>query len=394
MAILLDGERLSQRMKMEFGDRVARLHAVGRTVGLATVLVGDDGPSAKFVAMKHADCAAIGIESIGRTLPATATQRDVEAVVDELNADPAVHAILVQLPLPAGMNEEEVLLRIDPRKDADGLHPVNLGKMLLGAPGPLPCTPVGIIELLAAYEVPVEGRHVVIVGRGTTIGRPLSVLLSSRRPGCNAAVTQVHTGVASIGEYTRQADVIIAAAGSAGLITPEMVKPGRHEVAVRCSRGRRRGGGLDDPSHRWGWADDPSDAPQECGLSRGACTVTTKDAMGREFDERPWGTYLVLDDEASDHKVKRIVVFPGKRLSYQRHAKRAEHWFVVAGTAKVTLDGVDRTVTAGEAIDISIGTAHRIENIGTDNVVFVEVQHGTYFGEDDIVRLEDDYGRN
>jgi len=122
--------------------------------------------------------------------------------------------------------------------------------------------------------------------------------------------------------------------------------------------------------------------------------VTTKDAMGREFDERPWGTYLVLDDEASDHKVKRIVVFPGKRLSYQRHAKRAEHWFVVAGTAKVTLDGVDRTVTAGEAIDISIGTAHRIENIGIDNVVFVEVQHGTYFGEDDIVRLEDDYGRN
>ena len=122
--------------------------------------------------------------------------------------------------------------------------------------------------------------------------------------------------------------------------------------------------------------------------------MTTKDAMGREFDERPWGTYLVLDDEASDHKVKRIVVFPGKRLSYQRHAKRAEHWFVVAGTAKVTLDGVDRTVTAGEAIDISIGTAHRIENIGTDNMVFVEVQHGTYFGEDDIVRLEDDYGRN
>ena len=235
MAILLDGERLSQRMKMEFGDRVARLHAVGRTVGLATVLVGDDGPSAKYVAMKHADCAAIGIESIGRTLPATATQRDVEAVVDELNADPAVHAILVQLPLPAGMNEEEVLLRIDPRKDADGLHPVNLGKMLLGAPGPLPCTPVGIIELLAAYEVPVEGRHVVIVGRGTTIGRPLSVLLSSRRPGCNAAVTQVHTGVASIGEDTRQADVIIAAAGSAGLITPEMVKPGAAVVGAGTS---------------------------------------------------------------------------------------------------------------------------------------------------------------
>jgi len=235
MAILLDGERLSQRMKMEFGDRVARLHAVGRTVGLATVLVGDDGPSAKYVAMKHADCAAIGVESIGRTLPATATQRDVEAVVDELNADPAVHAILVQLPLPAGMNEEEVLLRIDPKKDADGLHPVNLGKMLLGAPGPLPCTPVGIIELLSAYEVPVEGRHVVVVGRGTTIGRPLSVLLSSKRPGCNAAVTQVHTGVPNIGDYTREADVIIAAAGSAGLIRPEMVKPGAAVVGAGTS---------------------------------------------------------------------------------------------------------------------------------------------------------------
>jgi methylenetetrahydrofolate dehydrogenase (NADP+) / methenyltetrahydrofolate cyclohydrolase len=235
MAILLDGERLSQRMKMEFGDRVARLNAVGRTVGLATVLVGDDGPSAKYVAMKHADCAAIGIESIGRTLPASATQRDVEAVVDELNADPTVHAILVQLPLPSGMNEEEVLLRIDPKKDADGLHPVNLGKMLLGAPGPLPCTPVGIIELLAAYEVPVEGRHVVIVGRGTTIGRPLSVLLSSKRPGCNAAVTQVHTGVANISDYTRQGDVIIAAAGSAGLITPDMVKPGAAVVGAGTS---------------------------------------------------------------------------------------------------------------------------------------------------------------
>ena len=122
--------------------------------------------------------------------------------------------------------------------------------------------------------------------------------------------------------------------------------------------------------------------------------TTSTDDKGREYDERPWGSFTVLDEEMFDHKVKRIVVFPGKRLSYQRHAKRAEHWFVVAGTAKVTLDGVDRTVTAGEAIDISIGTAHRIENSGTDNVVFVEVQHGTSFGEDDIVRLEDDYGRN
>lgn len=235
MAILLDGEKLSQRMKMELGDRVAQLAAIGRSVGLATVLVGDDGPSAKYVSMKHADCAAIGVESIGRHLPATATQREVEAVVDELNADPNVHAILVQLPLPAGMNEEEVLLRIDPAKDADGLHPVNLGKLLLGAPGPLPCTPVGIVELLHAYDVPVEGQHVVVVGRGTTIGRPLSVLLSSKRPGCNAAVTQVHTGVANIGDYTRSADVVVAAAGSAGLITPDMVRPGAAVVGAGTS---------------------------------------------------------------------------------------------------------------------------------------------------------------
>ncbi len=235
MAILLDGERLAARMKMELADRVARLTAIGRSVGLATVLVGDDGPSAKYVAMKHADCAAIGITSYDHKLPASATQADVEALIDDLNADPAVHGILVQLPLPKGMNEEQVLLRIDPAKDVDGLHPVNLGKLVLSAPGPLPCTPAGIVEMLAAYEVPVEGRHVVIVGRGTTIGRPLSLLLTSKRAGCNAAVTQVHTGVADIGSYTRTADIIIAAAGVAGLITPSMVASGAAVVGAGTS---------------------------------------------------------------------------------------------------------------------------------------------------------------
>jgi methylenetetrahydrofolate dehydrogenase (NADP+)/methenyltetrahydrofolate cyclohydrolase len=234
-AELLDGNRLAARMKMELADRASRLAAAGRTVGLATVLVGDDGPSAKYVAMKHADCEEIGIASHHAHLPATATQADVEAVIDRFNADPTVHSILVQLPLPAGMNEEQVLLRIHPDKDVDGLHPVNLGRLVMGAPAPLACTPAGIVELLAAHQVPVEGRHVVVIGRGLTIGRPLSLLLAMRRPGCNAAVTVVHTGVADLAEHTRRGDVIVAAAGVAGLVQPDMVKPGAAVVGAGTS---------------------------------------------------------------------------------------------------------------------------------------------------------------
>ena len=181
MAEILDGERVAARMKMELADRVSRLRALGRDVGLGTVLVGDDGPSAKYVAMKHADCAEIGIVSHHSHLPVTATQADVAAVIDQMNADDNVHSILVQLPLPSGINEEEILLRVAPEKDVDGLHPTNLGRLVMGAPGPLPCTPAGIVELLAAHKVPVEGRHVVVIGRGLTIGRPLSLLLAMRR---------------------------------------------------------------------------------------------------------------------------------------------------------------------------------------------------------------------
>lgn len=235
MAELLDGERVAARMKMELADRVARLRAVGREVGLGTVLVGDDGPSAKYVAMKHADCAEIGITSHHAHLPATATQADVAATVDQMNANENVHSILVQLPLPAGMNEEEILLRVAPEKDVDGLHPTNLGRLVMGAPGPLPCTPAGIVELLAAYKVPVEGRHVVVIGRGLTIGRPLSLLLAMRRPGCNAAVTVVHTGVADLASIVRTADVVVAAAGVAGLVTKDMVKPGAAVVGAGTS---------------------------------------------------------------------------------------------------------------------------------------------------------------
>jgi methylenetetrahydrofolate dehydrogenase (NADP+)/methenyltetrahydrofolate cyclohydrolase len=234
-AELLDGERVAGRIKMELADRAARLAAAGRRVGLGTVLVGDDGPSAKYVAMKLADCEEIGIRSFHEHLPAGASQRDVEELIDRLNADPEVHSILVQLPLPEGINEEEILLRVDPAKDVDGLHPTNLGRLVMGAPGPLPCTPAGIVELLAAHQVPVEGRHVVIIGRGLTIGRPLSLLLAMRRPGCNAAVTVVHTGVDDMASLTRRADVIVAAAGVAGLVRADMVKPGAAVVGAGTS---------------------------------------------------------------------------------------------------------------------------------------------------------------
>ena len=234
-AQILDGERLAGRIKMELSDRAQRLAASGRPVGLGTVLVGDDGPSAKYVAMKHADCEEIGIRSFHEHLPSTATQADVEAVVDRLNNNPDVHSILVQLPLPNGINEEQILLRIKPEKDVDGLHPTNLGRLVMSAPGPLPCTPAGIVELLAANNVPVEGKHVVIIGRGLTIGRPLSLLLAMRRPGCNAAVTVVHTGVEDMAAITRTADVIVAAAGVAGLVTPDMVKPGAAVVGAGTS---------------------------------------------------------------------------------------------------------------------------------------------------------------
>ena len=234
-AELLDGERLAGRIKMELADRVSRLKAAGRSVGLGTVLVGDDGPSAKYVSMKHADCEEIGITSFHEHLPSTATQSDVEKVIDRFNADPNVHSILVQLPMPAGINEEQILLRINPDKDVDGLHPVNLGRLIMGAPGPLPCTPAGIVELLMAHKVPVEGKHVVVIGRGLTIGSPLSLLLAMRRPGCNAAVTVVHTGVEDMAAIVKTADVIVAAAGVAGLVTPDMVKPGAAVVGAGTS---------------------------------------------------------------------------------------------------------------------------------------------------------------
>jgi len=234
-AELLDGNRLAARMKMELADRAARLSAVGRPAGLGTILVGEDPSSVRYVDMKLAECDEVGITSKHAHLPATATQAEVEAQVDIFNNDPDIHSILVQLPLPGGINEEQVLLRVRPEKDVDGLHPTNLGRLVMGAPGPLPCTPAGIVELLAAHQVPVEGKHVVIIGRGLTIGRPLALLMAMRRPHCNAAVTVVHTGVDDMGILTRQADVLVAAAGVAGLVSSDMVKPGAAVVGAGTS---------------------------------------------------------------------------------------------------------------------------------------------------------------
>jgi methylenetetrahydrofolate dehydrogenase (NADP+) / methenyltetrahydrofolate cyclohydrolase len=246
-ATLLDGELLAGRIKAEVTDRVARLRSAGVVAGLGTILVGDDGPSARYVAMKHADCAEVGIHSVDAHLPADVSQGELEAVVAHFNADPAVHAYLVQLPLPAGLDEERVLLAVDPDKDVDGLHPVNLGRLVMGADGPLPCTPAGIVELLAANDVPVEGKHVVVIGRGLTIGRPLALLLAMKRPGCNAAVTVVHTGVEDMAGLVGEGDVVVAAAGRAGLVTADMVKPGAAVVGAGTSwAGKRLLSDVDD----------------------------------------------------------------------------------------------------------------------------------------------------
>lgn len=239
-AIVLDGEVVAARVRADTAERVARLRAGGVQVGLGTILVGDDPASTRYVAMKQQDCAAVGIATIDEHPPGDVSQAALLDIIARQNADPKVHGILLQLPLPDGIDEEVALLAIDPAKDADGLHPVNLGRLVMGAPGPLPCTPMGIVELLGAYDVPVEGRHVVIVGRGLTIGRPLSLLLTSKRPGCNAAVTVVHTGVPDLPSYVRQGDVVVVAAGQAGLVRADWVKPGAAVVGAGTSFAGRK----------------------------------------------------------------------------------------------------------------------------------------------------------
>jgi methylenetetrahydrofolate dehydrogenase (NADP+)/methenyltetrahydrofolate cyclohydrolase len=233
-AIILDGKATHAAIKEELTVRVKALADAGRTPGLGTILVGDDPGSHAYVNGKHRDCADVGIVSIRKDLPATATQADVESAVADLNADPACTGYLVQLPLPKGLDEQRVLELVDPAKDADGLHPVSLGRLVLNAPAPLPCTPRGIVELLRRYDVPLRGAEVVIVGRGTTVGRPLGLLLTRRSE--NATVTTCHTGTRDVAAHTRGADIVVMAAGMPGLLTPDMVKPGAAVLDVGITR--------------------------------------------------------------------------------------------------------------------------------------------------------------
>ncbi|WP_031506276.1 bifunctional methylenetetrahydrofolate dehydrogenase/methenyltetrahydrofolate cyclohydrolase [Streptomyces megasporus] len=233
-AQILDGKATAAAIKSELATRVEALKARGVQPGLGTLLVGDDVGSQKYVAGKHRDCAQVGIASIQRELPGTASQEDIEAVVRELNDDPACTGYIVQLPLPRGVDTNRVLELMDPAKDADGLHPTNLGRLVLNEPAPLPCTPNGIIELLRRHNVEINGANVTVVGRGITVGRSIGLLLTRRTE--NATVTLCHTGTRDLGARLREADIVVAAAGSPHLILPDHVKPGAAVLDVGVSR--------------------------------------------------------------------------------------------------------------------------------------------------------------
>ena len=232
-AILLDGQKLADDVKQQITTQVEQLDFVP---GLGTILVGDDPASHSYVGAKIRDCEEVGIASIHEHLPADTQQTELESVIQKFNSDPNVHAYIVQLPLPKQLNEEAALLAIDPQKDADGLHPVNLGRLVMGVDGPLPCTPRGIQLMLETYEIPVEGKQVCVIGRGLTIGRPMALLMALKRPTANAAVTVIHTGVQDLAHYTQQADIVIAAAGVPNLVTPDMIKPGAAVIGGGLTR--------------------------------------------------------------------------------------------------------------------------------------------------------------
>jgi methylenetetrahydrofolate dehydrogenase (NADP+)/methenyltetrahydrofolate cyclohydrolase len=234
VAISLDGKLTRDEIFVDLKDRVAALTAAGRTPGLGTVLVGDDPGSHAYVKGKHSDCAKVGITSIRRDLPADVSQAQLDDTLDELNANPECTGYIVQLPLPRHLDENAALERVDPNKDADGLHPTNLGRLVLGKEAPLPCTPRGIVHLLRRFDVPIAGAHVVVIGRGVTVGRPLGLLLTRRSE--NATVTLCHTGTRDLPTLTKQADIIVAAVGVPHLLTPDMVRPGAAVVDVGVSR--------------------------------------------------------------------------------------------------------------------------------------------------------------
>jgi methylenetetrahydrofolate dehydrogenase (NADP+)/methenyltetrahydrofolate cyclohydrolase len=236
-ATIIDGKATAAAIKEELRERVHALTQHGVTPGLATVLIGDDPGSHTYVRMKHKACADLGIDSFRYDLAAEASREEVLELIAGLNADPKVDRYLIQYPVPGHLDYSELVTRMDPAKDADGLHPVNLGYLALGAAGwPRPGTPCAIVELLHRSNVPIEGRHAVVVGRGTTAGRPLAMLLSLKEPGLNATVTQCHTGTKFLPEFTRQAEILVAAAGRAGIITADMVKPGAAVIDVGSTR--------------------------------------------------------------------------------------------------------------------------------------------------------------
>ncbi|MFZ2501539.1 MAG: bifunctional methylenetetrahydrofolate dehydrogenase/methenyltetrahydrofolate cyclohydrolase, partial [Nocardioides sp.] len=249
----LDGTATAKTIKAELIERVARLKERGITPGLGTVLVGDDPGSRWYVGGKHKDCAEVGIASIRVDLPEVASQAEIEEAVRGLNDDPACTGYIVQLPLPRGRDENRVLGLIDPAKDADGLHPTNLGWLVLGNDAPLPCTPFGIVELLRRHDVNIAGAEVVVVGRGITVGRPLGLLLTRRSE--NATVTLCHTGTVDLAAHVRQADIVVAAAGVPGIISADMVKPGAAVLDVGVSRvdGKIAGDVADDVWDVAGW---------------------------------------------------------------------------------------------------------------------------------------------
>lgn len=225
-AKLLSGIEVAEAVIADVRRRVGILAERGITPGLGTILVGDDGPSASYVRKKHEACENAGIRSFHAELPASATQREFLDAVDDFNNNPEVDGYIIQYPVPGGLDFNAALMRMDPAKDADGLHPVNLGKLVLQEAGPVPCTPAGIQAILVHYDIEVAGKEVVIIGRGPTLGRPLSLLLTSKQEGANAAVTVIHSGIRDLGFFTRRADIVISAAGVASIVTPDMVRPG------------------------------------------------------------------------------------------------------------------------------------------------------------------------
>src|SRR5215207_10856307 len=233
-ARILDGKALAETIKSELKDRVSALASRGIIPGLGTVLLGDDPGSRSYVAGKHRDCAQVGIASIRVELPASTSQEQLASVIAGLNADPACTGYIVQLPLPGNLDDNAALALVDPDKDADGLHPVNLGKLVLGELGPLPCTPRGIVELLRRNGIELGGADVCVIGRGTTVGRPLGLLLTRKSE--NATVTLCHTGTLDLASHTRAADIVIVAAGVPGLLTADLVTPGSTVVDVGITR--------------------------------------------------------------------------------------------------------------------------------------------------------------